>query len=434
MTKVFPTGVGVDHKPQMIIKRAHKIRLRPTKEQTQYLFRACAACRHAYNWGLEQYNLIYEQNNEAYKNGQERKSYPSARNVLKKEYLKMRPDWTKEVTSFAVQGAFDDLGKSLRRFWDIQTGKIILPKLKKPRRDGKRQGWPHFRSRKKYNGFYLANTQIKLDGKYVNFDKKRVGWTRMEESLRFPDSKIMGGRITWDGKYWWLSLQVEFEIDEPVLSGEAIGIDLGIKYLAVTSEGQVFENPKAAYQNDAKIRRLRRKLDRQRRANNPDNYNENGTIKDGPKEWVKSNRMKQTEQQIAKLEARARNIRNNARHRMTKEITSENGFIGLESLNVRGMMQNHRLARAVADSSFFEVARQIEYKAEAQGGIVQKVDTWFPSSKTCSSCGYINTELTLAARKWDCPNCGQTNNRDHNAAINIRDEALRLYNGSRVRE
>jgi putative transposase len=421
----------------MILKRAHKIRLRPTREQAQYLFKACAACRHAYNWGLEQYNLIYDENDQAYKNGQgEKKSYPSARNILKKEYLKIRPDWTKEVTAFAVQGAFDDLGKSLKRFWDIQTGKITIPKPKKPRGDNKRQGWPHWRARYgkySYYGFYLANIQIRLDGKYVQFDKKRVGWMRMEESLRYPDSKIMGGRVTWDGKYWWLSLQVEFEIDKPEPLDNAIGIDLGIKYLATTSEGQIFENPKAAYQHDAKIRRLKRHLDRQRRANNPGNYNENGTVKEGRLEWIKSNRMIQTERQIARLETKARNIRNNAQHQMTSEITNENGFIGLESLNVRGMMSNHKLARSVADSSFFEIGRQLEYKAEAQGGIVQKIDGWFPSSKKCSNCGFINTELTLTTRKWICPECEQTNERDLNAAINILDEALKIYNGPQVR-
>jgi putative transposase len=190
-------------------------------------------------------------------------------------------------------------------------------------------------------------------------------------------------------------------------------------------------NPKALIKALAKLRRLQRKLDRQRRANNPDNYNKDSTVKKGSKTWAYSNKMHQTKRRITKLHARITSIRQEESHRMTSELTDEYGLVCIEDLNVKGMLKNGRLAKHISDAAFYEKRRQLEYKANYKGGYVIAVDQWFPSSKLCSNngCGYKKLDLDLSDRVWICPECGQENYRDRNAAINIRDEGLRILNG-----
>jgi putative transposase len=176
------------------------------------------------------------------------------------------------------------------------------------------------------------------------------------------------------------------------------------------------------------LRKLQRKLDRQRYANNPDNYNENGTSKKGKREWIVSNKMRKTEKQIQKIHNKITNIRSDISHKMTTSLTNEYGIICIEDLNVKGMMSNHKLAKSVGDAAFYEKRRQLEYKSQLKGGMVSVVSQWFPSSKLCSNkdCDYKNTNLSLSDRKWICPNCEQENERDLNAAINIKQEGVKL--------
>lgn len=407
------------------ILKAHKIKLNPTPEQVQYLFRAAGVARYAFNWGLAEYNRRLDHNREVEKTGQGEKVKVSGR-LLKKEFNQVKPQWANEVTTWAAQGAFDDLQKAFSGFWQKHKNGA-LPKAIKPRKDKRPNGWPRFKARNHTTpAFYLANIALKFDGHNVQFDKRRVGWVNMAEPLRFS-GKIMGARVTYKGGHWWLSVQVEVDHEIPTRKPDAVGVDLGIKYLGVTSDGVLYENPKALYKEAKRLRKLQRKLDRQRRANNPDNFNEDGTIKKGIKlEWVKSEKQKRAEAAITKLHARIANIRREAAHEMTTDIATTYGVIGVEDLNIKGMLQNGRLAKAISDSSMYEKRRQLEYKAVWNGGQVVPVDRWFPSSKTCSGCGAINAELTLSVREWTCDNCGNVNHRDGNAAVNIRSEALRL--------
>lgn len=410
----------------MKVLKAHKIRLNPTPEQEQYFWRAAGVARFAFNWGLAEYNRILDHNREVKESGQGEKLPVSGR-LLKKEFNKVKPDWVSEVTTWAYQGAFDDLQAAFKRFWDIQSGKTPKPSNPtKPRKDGRPHFWPRFKRRgKAVPSFYTKNQTIKFQGHNFQFDKGRVGWVNMTEKFRFSGNKIMGGRISYRSGYWWLSVQVEVDHEMPEHNSDAVGVDLGIKYLAVTSDGEVFDNPKALQKAQRKLRRLQRKLDRQRRANNPDNYNEDGTVKRGV-EWVTSNGMKETERQITKLHYRIACIRNEASHQMTTRIAKEYGVIGVEDLNVKGMLKNGKLSKALSDAALSEKRRQLTYKAEWNGGVVIPVDRWFPSSKTCNGCGWINTELKLSDRQWTCQNCGKVNHRDGNAAENIRDEAIRI--------
>jgi len=344
--------------------------------------------------------------------------------ALKKMYNKVKPDWVRTNNGTATQEAFADLQKSVQRYWDIRTGKITTDS-KKSRRDGRVTGWLRWRNRRQHNGFRATNTTIKLDGKHVRYNKT-VGDIHMCEALRF-DGKIMNGTFSWDGQWFWVSIQVKMDTpDLPRLNG-SVGVDLGINYLVVTSDGQFKKNPKSYYAHQANLARLQRMIDRQRRANNPDNYNEDGTAKKGRREWAMSNRMKQTDQAIKRLHHKIRNTRRDAQHQLTADIAANYGFIVVEDLNVRRMLKNRRLAKAIADAGFHEIKRQLTYKTEPTHGIIQVVDRWFPSSKLCSGCGYKNLDLKLSDRSWECPDCGQENERDLNAAINLKNEGIRIF-------
>lgn len=409
----------------MKIIKAHQIKLNPTPEQEQYFWRAAGVARFTWNWALGEYNKRKD-------DGQKVVKLRGKGSCLIKEFVRFKnanAPWVSEVTTWAYQGAFADLHSTIIGYFTKRKNGT-LAKSRKPRDDGKPHGWPRFKSRNKTTpSFYIANIALKFNDHNVRFDKKRVGWVNMAESLRF-DGKIMGGRISYRHGHWWLSIQVEIEQENLKHNSDVIGIDLGIKYLAVTSDGQVFNNPKALYKTQRKLRRLQRKLDRQRRANNPDNYNLNGTIKDGPKTWITSANMIKTEKAIQKLHYRMVCIRNEASHQMTTSITQNYGVIGIEDLNIKGMQQNGRLSKAISDAALYEKRRQLEYKAGWNSGIVVPISQWFPSSKTCNNCGWINGELRLSDREWICQECGQVNHRDGNAALNIRDEAVRILTGS----
>jgi len=402
--------------------KAHKIRLNPTPEQEHYFWQCAGVARFAWNWALDKYNQRKAE-------GQTVKII-SKGDCLKSEFARLKKTdypWLGDVQSYAYQQAFLDLKKAISRYFELKkTGKLIPPLEWKPRKDGKPFGWPRFKSRTKSNpSFYLANNGgIAVEGHWAKI-QKCPGLVNMTESLRF-DGRIMGARVNYRAGHWWLSIQVEMEHEPPIHEGPAVGIDLGIKYLAVTSDGEPFANPKAYEKAQKKLRRLQRKLDRQRRVNNPNNYNENGTVKKGVTEWHKSQAMLETERQIAKLHFRVASVRNETAHEMTTQIAKEYGFIGVENLNIKGMVKNRRLAKAVSDAAMSEKRRQLEYKAIWNGGRVVVVDQWFASSKICNTCGWVNVNLKLSDREWVCGDCGTINHRDENAAKNIRNEALRI--------
>ena len=433
---VFPTDVGWT---ELKMIRSHKIRLRPTKDQKQHLIRAFAASRNAWNFGKEILDLEYDLNRVTYRETGENYKFTSLKvndkitgqKSIKALYNRVKPDWIKDKTASATQEAFDDLRRGVQRYFDIRKGKIKINLKKrpdgtiKPRKDFRNHGWLNWRSKRNHNTFRATNIYIKIDGPYIRYNAS-IGYIRMCEELRF-DGKIMNATFSYDGKWFWASIQVDFEKPDIKPSSEIVGVDLGIKYLAVTSDGQIIENPKAYYKAQAKLRRSQRKLDRQRRVSNPDCYNENGTFKKGKHPSKSSNRMKITEKQIKRLHGRVRNLRNNAHHQLTAQVSKNYGLIILEDLNVNGMLKNRRLAKAISDAGFHEIKRQLEYKADFYNGVVGVVDRWFPSSKLCSGCGEKRLDLTLSDRVWTCEGCGQQNERDLNAAINLKNEGLRLF-------
>jgi len=386
--------------------KTHRIRLNPLNSQEDYFNRASGAARFAYNWGLAKWNEMFAAGEK-----------PSA-NKIKKQFNKIKRKefpWVVDVTKCAAEAAFADLGTAFSNYFRRKK-EGSLPKQKlgqKPRKDGKPLGHPRFKSKKRSKkSFYLSNDQFKVDGHWVRIPK--LGWVNMAEQLRFT-GKIMSARITSQAGRWYISITVEVPIKQHhqdnnlyfLRQHKSVGIDLGINKLATLSTGEVFENQKVLRQQLSKLKHLNRQLSRRQK---------------GSKRWQK------TKRKLQRLHEQIANQRQDYIHKMTTWIAQNYGFIAIEDLNVAGMVRNRRLALSLADASFGEIVRQLEYKSSWLGGEVQKVDMFFPSSKKCSGCGAKNSSLTLQHRIFDCPNpnCSLVIDRDLNAAINILAEGLRL--------
>jgi len=307
-------------------------------------------------------------------------------NAIKREQF----PWMLEVTKCAPQLAIKNgLAGAFKNFF------------------AKRAGFPKFHKKGVGDSFSLSNDQLKIKNKSVKIPN--LGWVRLSEQLRF-DGKILGATISRTSDRWHIAVQVEMP-DEPIPISEnqAVGVDLGIKTLAVLSDGMRITGSKASMQCEKKLRRLNQSLSRKIGA------------KKGEK---KSVGFRKTKMQISRLYAQMANIRSDETHKLTTMLVQNYGIIGIEDLNVKGMMSNHKLARSVADMSFFEFRRQLEYKAEAAGVKVVIADMWFSSSKICNVCGAKVDEMPLNVREWVCTHCNSRHDRDINAAINLKKYAL----------
>jgi putative transposase len=378
------------------MNRSHVIRLNTTPEQEVYFRKACGVARHAYNWALARWK-------EARAEGKRVKMKD-----LKAEYNQIKGEqfpWCYEVTKCAPEQAFADLGQALSNYWRMKE-EGTQPKLKHPRKDGEEAGFPHFKSKKRDRlSFYLANDKFSVH-EYTLLVPK-LGGVNMAEELRFS-GKIQSATLSYRAGWWFVSIAVEVEHEPPTHSGGTVGIDLGVKTLATTSSGEKFENQKHYRKSLGRMQGLSKGLSRK---------------VEGSQNWWKNAK------KLAKAHYRVACQRESALHKMTTYVARTYALIGLEDLNTKGMLANHHVAQAVSDASFFEVKRQLLYKAEQYGGTVQLVNRWYPSSKTCSRCDWIHDDLTLAERVFVCHECGLVMDRDHNAALNIRKEALRTISG-----
>ena len=365
----------------MKILRAHKIRLYPNNKQATYFNRACGVSRFAYNWALSEWKRMIEAG-EKVNEGILRKQL----NAIKREEF----PWMLDVTKCAAQLAIkNDLNSAFRNFF------------------AKRAEFPKFHKKGVNDSFALSNDQFIVEGKFVKVPN--LGWVRLAEDLRF-DGKIIGATISRTADKWYISIQVEFETELTQISeNQAVGVDLGVSTLATLSDGKKFTGTKASKKYEDKLRRLNQELSRRKGA------------KKGEKQ---SNNFKKTKRKLSRLYAKTANIRADDSHKLTTELTQNYSLIGIEDLNVKGMMSNHKLARSVADMSFFEFRRQMDYKSETTNSKIIIADRWFASSKICSSCGEKKAELTLSERTYICEMCGFICDRDINAAINLKNYAI----------
>ena len=360
---------------------AHKIALDPNNAQATYFARAAGTARFAYNWALAEWQRQYaawKQDNSLPKPSQA--ALRRQLNAIKREQF----PWMLEVTKNAPQMANIQLGEAFKNFF---AGRAKYPK---------------FRKKGVHDRFTLTNDQFSIDGSCIRIP--HLGWVRMRESLRFA-GKIMSATISRVADRWFVSITVDTE-DPPKSRAEnqgAVGVDLGVAALATLSTGETITGPKPHKALLDRLRRLSRSLSRKQKGS--------------------SNRRK-AKAKLARLHARIANIRSDALHKLTTEITRRFHTIGIEDLNVRGMAKNRHLARSIADMGFFEFRRQLEYKATMRGGVVAVADRWFASSKTCSACGSVQEAMPLSVRQWICPDCGTRHDRDLNAAINLKNMAV----------
>lgn len=364
-----------------------KIKLNPTERDIQYFRQAAGCARLAFNWGVARWKEAYTQNKQSISALELKKEF----NAIKKRDF----PFVYEVTKCACEGGFQDLASSFRNFYADckkrkanKKQKIRFPQFKKKHRSRPQ--------------FYLANDKLKFREHEVYVSG--LGWVNMGESIRFA-GKVMAGRISFQNMNWWLSVQIEVNEIETITEAQgAVGIDLGLKTLAVDNFGYETETLKALAGNLDKIRRKSRSLSRK--------------VK-GSKRWQKAKAA------LNKIHFRVASVRNDYSHKATTGIAQKYAVIGVENLNVAGMMKNSRLSKALADASMSEFVRQLEYKAKKFGGQLVKIDRYFASSQICSKCCFKNELVkNLSVREWTCPMCASTHQRDKNAAENIRRKAI----------
>ena len=404
--------------------------LLPNKKQETRLFEFAGAARFAYNWALDKEMQAFEQ----------KKGFISAYD-LRKEFTQVRhakdTNWLEGISNNVTKQAIKDCADAYQRFFKLQkeTGiKYTKKRLAHLARIGKkptvydRYGHPKFRSRK--NGcyrFYQDVAKIRFSGTHVKLEaltdsrrknRQSLNWVRLAERDRIPqDAKYMNPRVSYDGEHWWISVTIEQEISEPTgVYGEGVVIDLGIKNLAVCSDGLAYKN----INKTAKIRRIKKEKRRlQRRISRA--YGMANPMKEKGVRYKKTCNLIRAEKRLLRLNHRLTNLRQNYTHQITSEIIGRKpSLICLEDLNVQGMMKNKHLAEKVQEENFYEFRRQIEYKAARAGIPVVIADRFYPSSKTCSHCGHVKKDLKLKDRTYICPVCGNQIDRDLQAAINLR--------------
>ncbi len=362
---------------------AHRIALDPNNAQATYLSRAAGVARFAYNWALAEWKRQYD----AWKadSSLPKPSQAALRrqlNAIKREQF----PWMLEVTKNAPQMAIIQLGQAFQNFF------------------AGRAKYPRFRKKGRHDRFSLSNDQFSLDASCIRIPN--LGWVRMRETLRFA-GKILSATVSRVADRWFVSVAVDTQDDShlpPAENQGAVGVDLGVKALATLSTGEPpVPGPKPHKALLDRLRRLSRSLSRKQKGS--------------------ANR-KKARAKLSKLHARIAAIRSDALHQLTTSLACRFHTIGIEDLNVKGMVKNRRLARSIADMGFFEFRRQLEYKAAMRGGQVVVANRFYPSSKTCSSCGHRLDELPLSVREWTCPACGANHDRDVNAAINLKNMAV----------
>ena len=361
---------------------AKKIRLYPTEEQEQKLWQSVGTARFIYNWTLNRQEESYKNGGKFIKDSDLRKEITR----LKKDKL----SWLNEVSNNVAKQSVKDCCNAYKNFF---KGLVDKPK---------------FKSRKKSKpSFYNDTSKLKAKEKSVLIEK--IGWVKTKEQLPM-DVKYTNTRISYDNKYWYLSVGIEEEMPVVQLTGESLGIDVGIKDLAVCSNGMTFKN----INKSKEVRRLKKSLKRkQRQCSRKYEKNKKG------KEYVKTKNIAKLENQIKLIHRRLSNIRLNYIHQVTRMIVkTKPSRIVMEDLNIKGMMKNKHLSKAIAEQCLYDFKLKMKYKCEFCGIDFVEADRYYPSSKLCSCCGSIKKDLKLKDRIYKC-SCGLNINRDYNASINL---------------
>ena len=384
----------------LFFHRAYKYRIYPNAEQVGLLVRHFGCARYVYN-------MFLSDRNRAYKEGKKYLSYCENANELVKVKNEPETSWLKEVYSHSLQATLRNLDAAFKRFYRaIREGKAV-PIKRNGKPTGRLKYEPRFKSKNDFAQSITFPDNVRvIDGNLV--------LPKFKSPIKMKMHRPLGGKIchatvsrSMTGKYY-VSILCEAELQTPPRACGEIGIDLGIKEMAVCSNGERIANPKFLEKGEKHLKYLQRQVSRKRKG---------------------SNRRRRAKMRLSRHHEKVANRRKDYIHKFTVRIVRENQTICIEDLNVKGMQSNHHLAKSIGSVSFNEIARQLEYKSRWNGRDFVKVGRWYASSKTCNHCGHKNTELTLKDREWICPHCGAEIDRDYNAALNILHEGKRILSG-----
>ncbi|TQN32154.1 putative transposase [Haloactinospora alba] len=397
--------------------QAYLFALEPTPEQAQALSSHCGAARFAYNWGLAAVKANLDQRTAERTYGLTETELTPALNWsaygLRKQWNAAKHEaapWWGENSKEAYASGLANLSAALKNWNASRTGK----------RAGKKAGFPRFKSKRSRKSFRITTGTFGLDeadNRHVKLP--RIGRVRTGESTRKlarhlerGSARVLSATVSFQRGRWHVSFTVEKTTAAPAPAsvGGAVGVDLGIKHLAVLSTGATVPNPKHLDKAQRKLRRAQRRVSRRR---GPDRRTGQAS----------SARWRKARAAADRLHTRAANARRDHLHKLTTRLVAGFDTIVIEDLNISGMVANRRLARAVADTGMGEVRRQLDYKTAWSGRRLVVADRWFPSSKTCNDCGAVKAKLRLSERAFACETCGVVADRDANAAANLADLA-----------
>lgn len=374
-----------------------KIRLNPNNKQLTKLFQYAGCARFAYNWAVAREQENYNQGNKFLTDNELRKEFTQLKKLEKYK-------WLNEVSNDVTKQAIKDACDTYKKFF---KGQCKYPKFK-----NKKISTPSFYQDNIKIRFTETRVKVERFSKSKKQNRQKLNWIKLCEKGRIPTNcKYMNPRFTFDGLYWYVSVGIEIDDIATGISSEGIGIDLGIKDLAICSNGNTYKNinkTQKVKKLEKRKRRLQRSISRRYEQNKKgESYCKTSNIIKRGNEFLKANK-------------RLTNIRHNYIHQTTSEIVKRKpSFICIENLNIRGMMKNRHLSKVVQQQSFYEFRRQIEYKSEWNNIQVIIVDRFFPSSKLCSCCGVVKKDLKLSDRIYKCE-CGNIIDRDFQASLNLK--------------